>query len=293
MESVCSRPAFAKVNLHLAVGLPREDGYHPIQSIFTLVDLKDEITLSWEKSDIVLVNVQGLEAVCNDSEDTMTKAVRLWHEAGGPALKVSITCRKQIPCKAGLGGGSSDAAAVLRLLQQIDNGIHVSEETLFNVALKVGCDVPFFLSGYRAAYVTGIGERVVPWESKKLPIVLVMPSFFDVSTSSAYRGLDSSRADGLHNECVDVKDLLQIYKKSSQNWNGSLYNDFQPCSSYRSFYDTLEDLSEGVSGFGSMSGSGACWFFVSEDVSQVRQVRQRIVDCFGDRVGCWLTHTMA
>ncbi|MDD3057084.1 MAG: 4-(cytidine 5'-diphospho)-2-C-methyl-D-erythritol kinase, partial [Sphaerochaeta sp.] len=231
MDTACSRPAYAKINLHLAVGLPYPDGYHPIQSLFALVGLSDTISLVWKKSRTFAVQVHGLEAVCSGSEDTLTKAARLWHEAGGYPLQLDIRCDKQIPVKAGLGGGSSDAAALLTLLQAIDPGRSVSEQLLKEVALQVGSDVPFFLSGSRAALVTGKGENVAPVESRSMPALLVMPTFFDISTSSAYRMLDEMRLNQENVYMPGIQELLQIYEKPSHKWRGLLYNDFQSCSS--------------------------------------------------------------
>ena len=293
MDTACSRPAYAKINLHLAVGLPYPDGYHPIQSLFALVGLSDTISLVWKKSRTFAVQVHGLEAVCSGSEDTLTKAAHLWHEAGGYPLQLDIRCDKQIPVKAGLGGGSSDAAALLTLLQAIDPGRSVSEQLLKEVALQVGSDVPFFLSGSRAALVTGKGENVAPVESRSMPALLVMPTFFDISTSSAYRMLDEKRGNLQNVPMYGTQELLRIYKKPSHNWRGSLYNDFQSCSGNGIFYETLETVCKGYKGFSSMSGSGACWFFVSEDASQVHDAHKDIVAAFGPRVRCWITHLMS
>ncbi len=293
MDTVCSRPAYAKINLHLAVGLPYPDGYHPIQSLFALVDLCDTITMQWKEGTSFSVHVHGLEAYCNGSEDTLTKAARLWHEAGGCPLQLDIWCDKQIPVKAGLGGGSSDAATLLSLLQEIDVDRALSEQSLKTVAEQVGSDVPFFLSGHSAALVTGKGEHVTPLESRPMPVLLVMPAFFDISTSSAYRKLDEKRRNQKNVSMPGIPQLLQIYKKPSHNWRGSLYNDFESCSSNAAFYKTLETVCKGYEGYYGMSGSGACWFFVSENAFQVHDVHADVVAAFGPQVKCWITHLMS
>lgn len=293
MDTVCSRPAYAKVNLHLAVGLPYPDGYHPIQSLFALVNLSDTITLQWEESKTFDVEVTGLEAFCSAKNDTLTKAASLWHKAGGYPLTLHIRCNKQIPVKAGLGGGSSDAAVLLQMLQDIDPKRALPWETLKEVALQVGSDVPFFLTGYRAALVTGKGENVTFLEGRMMDAVLVMPTYFDVSTSSAFRLLDERRGTQKEVSWLSTKELLQICKKPSHNWKGLLYNDFESCSGNGAFYETLNSLCEGCEGYFSMSGSGACWFFVSEDASQVHDVHAAVVAAFGSHVRCWITHLMS
>ena len=115
--------------------------------------------------------------------------------------------------------------------------------------MQVGSDVPFFLSGYSTALVTGKGENVAPVESRSMPVLLVMPTFFDVSTSSAYRMLDEKRGNLQNVPMPGTQELLQIYKKPSQNWRGSLYNDFQSCSGNGAFYETLETVCKDIRGF--------------------------------------------
>jgi len=292
MDTVCSRPAYAKVNLHLAVGLPYPDGYHPIQSLFALVDLSDDLEVKWERSSTFSVDVTGLEAYCEKACDTLTKAARLWHEAGGCPLQLSIRCRKHIPVQAGLGGGSSDAAALLHILQEIAGDGALEEEVLEQVALNVGSDVPFFLSGAKSAVVTGRGEHVVPVDAKDLAVLLVMPTDFAISTSSAYRLLDESRSGNGTIRAMDLQEMLYVYKKSSTQWKGLLYNDFQVCAQNKAFYGKLMQISEPFEGFGSMSGSGACWFFVSEHDSEVQAVHAAVVAAFDQKVKCWLTRLL-
>ena len=292
MDTVRSRPAYAKVNLHLAVGLPYPDGYHPIQSLFALVDLYDSISLTYEESRTFSIEVEGLEAYCSAGNDTLTKAARLWHEAGGCPMHLRVRCQKRIPVQAGLGGGSSDAATLLLMLQQLVPGRALTQKQLLDVGLQVGSDVPFFLSCNQCALVTGRGEVVTPIEPRHLSIVLVMPSFFAISTSSAYRALDMARQTQEPLKQPGIQTLLQVYKNPTSEWNGLLYNDFQAHSGFSSFYQELESFCVGYSGFASMSGSGACWFFVSEDAQAVSLVHAAIRRAFGERVSCFLTQLM-
>ncbi|MGE4583800.1 MAG: 4-(cytidine 5'-diphospho)-2-C-methyl-D-erythritol kinase [Sphaerochaeta sp.] len=293
MGSVLSRPAYAKINLHLAVGLPYEDGYHPIQSLFALVDLCDTISLSWEERDRFSIEVTGLEQYCKQGDDTLTKAAMLWQEASGFPVSLSVHCEKRIPVKAGLGGGSSDAAVLLSLLQSLSAAHALDVPTLSAVALKVGSDVPFFLSNQPMALVCSRGEHIVPVTAKPLEVLLVMPNFFDISTSDAYRALDAQRRGGALVRSLSDADLMEIYTKPSHQWKGMLYNDFQPCSGNEAFYGSLQRLSDRYKGYGSMSGSGACWFFVSEDASEVHSLHAAIQGLFAERVRCWITHILA
>ena len=121
-----------------------------------------------------------------------------------------------------MGGGSSDAAALLHILQEIAGDGALEEEVLEQVALNVGSDVPFFLSGAKSAVVTGRGEHVVPVDAKDLAVLLVMPTDFAISTSSAYRLLDESRSGNGTIRAMDLQEMLYVYKKSSTQWKGLL-----------------------------------------------------------------------
>ena len=282
--------AYAKVNLHLAVGSPYEDGYHPIESIFTLVDLADDLTVFWEKQDRFSIEVFGLEAFCPKGSDTLTKAARLWYEATGFALGLTIHCKKRIPVKAGLGGGSSDAASLLLILQKIAKKNALCQDALVAIALKVGSDVPFFISGYRIALVEGRGEKIKKLVSRKMFILIVRPCSYAISTVAAYKAIDTNRIDGLFAVPRGLQEILDCFKKDSPYWKGMLYNDFQECTSYPEFYRALETLAEGYEGFGSLTGSGSCWFFVSEHEQSVLGLYNDVRGRFTEDVELWHTH---
>lgn len=282
--------AYAKVNLHLAVGTPYADGYHPIESIFALVDVFDELTFSWEKRDKFSVEVFGLEAYCSKGSDTLTKAARLWYEASGFSLDLKIHCKKNIPVKAGMGGGSSDAASLLNILQRIAENYALSQEKLASVALQVGSDVPFFLSGYRIASVEGRGEKIRKLPPRKMDVLIVKPGSYAISTSAAYKAIDAKRADGFFVVQRGLQEIIDCFKKDSLLWNGMLYNDFQECTGYPEFYQTLESLAGGYEGFGSLTGSGSCWFFISEHQQGVQGLYNDIRDHFANDVELWNTH---
>lgn len=171
--------AYAKVNLSLKVLGKRADGYHNIDSVFHLIDLYDTIDITASES---------AEFECNiDPSDLMYKAASLWSTAAGCPVSVVISIAKEIPVAAGLGGGSSDAAAVLCYLDK-EFGFHLAQ----SIAPLVGSDVPFFVSGYKSARVTGRGETVEEMVSylSARDITLVIPPF-KVSTAEAFEKLDA------------------------------------------------------------------------------------------------------
>ncbi len=148
--------ASAKLNLGLRILGSLPDGFHEIRSVFHTVSLDDTLDLSISPgSGKLSIAVSGEDAPENES-NLAWRAAEAWLDASGASLDICIALFKRIPCAAGLGGGSSDAAAVLRALNGF-SGEH--EIDLHGLALSLGSDVPFFLSG-GAALVEGRGELV-------------------------------------------------------------------------------------------------------------------------------------
>lgn len=289
MGNILSRHAYAKVNLHLAVGSPFADGYHPIESIFTLVDLSDHIEMIWSSSDNFSFSVTGLETYCEKGTDTLTKAALLWYEKSLLPLSVQVHCEKRIPVKAGLGGGSSDAASLLLLLQQAAGEKAISTTELEKIALQVGSDVPFFLSGFSCALVEGRGEKVRQLTLGPKYIVVAQPSGYSISTRKAYGLLDGLLASGGLGIKEPLQTVLFTLGKTTDEWAGVFHNDFSKCTEYPEFYETVNFLSHTYTGFGSLSGSGSCWYFISEDEKSVLELSRELHKRFMDAVQLWCT----
>ena len=195
----CTERAYAKINLTLDVGAKRADGYHEITSVMQRISLWDTVTVERGTGcDSLLCSVPVTEDV---NDNLCMRALRVFFaetamESGG----VSITLEKHIPTQAGLGGGSSDAAAVLRAMRTL-YAPEVSDAELERMAAALGSDVPFFIRG-GTALATGRGERLTP-----LPrladgwfVVVKPPEGF--STPAMYRRLDElppqpSQPDGM------------------------------------------------------------------------------------------------
>lgn len=178
----------AKINAYLRIVGRRADGYHLLDSFMLPVSLYDEIGIAVApgRSEIV-VTCDDPTLPCDETNLAYRAAALLCTETGMRA-RIAITLRKQIPIGAGLGGGSSDAAAVLRGLN-IALALNLSDAHLCSLAARLGADVPFFIP-CRPCRVSGIGDilRVVP-APPPLPIVLVVPPF-RISTPWAYRRFD-------------------------------------------------------------------------------------------------------
>lgn len=177
----------AKVNLILDVLGKRSDGYHDVAMLMVRLSLHDRVRVVLTSDRAVTVTCPGL-ALAVGEENIATRAARLFLAHTGLASGVAIHIAKQIPAAAGLGGGSSDAAAVMMALNDLlDTGLSRGE--LQALGVRLGADVPFFLCGEMTAWATGIGERLEPWRG--LPpchMVLVNPRLA-VSTAWVYQNL--------------------------------------------------------------------------------------------------------
>ena len=188
MDAVkCEAPA--KINLHLEILGKRVDGYHDLLTIFQALELSDLISVSLLDEDRIQV-LSSVDNIPKDETNLAFKAARNYLEYAGLNQGVSIEISKEIPVAAGLGGGSSDAAAVLKNLNQLFQN-RLSKEELFELALAVGSDVPFFLVG-GTALGEGRGELLTPFRFiGKIPVLLINPGII-VSTEYVFRKLKES-----------------------------------------------------------------------------------------------------
>lgn len=237
----------AKINTFLAVGTPDERGWHPLRTIFQAIDLCDTLAIEPAEADEVTFSVPGVPA-----KNTVTEALRLLREHRDvPPQRIRV--EKRIPSESGLGGGSSDGAGILRHFGQ-----DLPRETLLEVALQIGADVPFFLFGGRAR-AEGYGERLEPLPD--LPrrwLVLARPEQ-GCPTAEMFRKLDEksrSFAD------FPEEDLL--------------YNDFErvaPCASL----DLIERLQVHGAEDAALTGSGSVVFgrFANEEQAKAAEEAMR------------------
>lgn len=171
----------AKINRFLAVGPADAIGYHPIRTRFQAVGLYDDLTVSTSLGPSLQCNV------ALPTENTISKSIRLYGELVQiPALAVNL--HKRIPMQAGLGGGSSNAAGILRALQAI-TGHLVTEHGLWEIAAAIGADVPFFLLGGEAV-ADGYGEHLTPLLDRPTEWIVLIHPGIGIATADAYRALD-------------------------------------------------------------------------------------------------------
>lgn len=250
--------ACAKINLTLSVGEKRSDGYHTIDSIMHSISLCDDITLERAES-ISLTIVEGRAP--SGKENLMVKAAELFLREKGISGGVRMTLAKHIPSEAGMGGGSSDAAAVLRGLARL-YGTGDGLETLAAMGASLGADVPFCVRG-GACRCEGIGEVLVPltpWPG--LPLLIVRPET-SVSTGEAYRLLDGRDERPKDRTEESMKALAD---RNRQELYESLSNDFEDALFPKN--EVLEETSSILHSLGRptlMTGSGSAFFLFPKD----------------------------
>ena len=176
----------AKINLALAVTGKRDDGYHELRSVFATIDLADRVRVAPHRRLEVRI-APGVGAP--PGEDLASRAVRAMAKATGREPTAFVHIRKRVPVAAGLGGGSSDAGAVLRALASIWKR---SDVDLVSLAATLGSDVPFFVTGARVALVGGRGERVDPLPNPTATYVVVVRSHARLATKDVFAELKTT-----------------------------------------------------------------------------------------------------
>ena len=213
--------AYAKINIALDVVGKREDGYHLLKMIMQTVDLYDVI-------EIIKTSSNDIKLICNkpyvptDERNLAYKAANLFKQTYNINEGVSINLIKNIPVSAGMAGGSTDAAAVLKLMNRLFN-INATDEELRILGLKLGADVPYCING-GTALCEGIGEKITQLKPFKNKIVVIVKPPFGVSTKDVYKSFDLSKViyhprvdeiikamnnDDIHFVANNMKNLLE------------------------------------------------------------------------------------
>lgn len=263
----------AKINLFLKVTGRRPDGYHLLLTLMCCVSLYDIVRLS--------IGPGPGRLFCNhpevpaDESNLAVRAIRRFFQAWGSdkaqdAACISLNLEKRIPIGAGLGGGSSDAAAVLSGLNHLF-GYPLAGSELARIGLSLGADVPFFLFG-RPAIATGIGEKLQPYGQLPAYKVLLVYPGFSVSTAEVYKNLNL--------RLTKCKKRLRYpsFKKEKFNVDQHLCNDLESVTALRSpEINQIKDqlLKSGALG-ALMSGSGSTVFGLFQDAEQARLAERAI-----------------
>lgn len=240
-----------KINLGLSITERRHDGYHNLQTIFYPVPLYDELTISeGSGEDVLTLGGNPLEGEVQDN--LVLRAVRLLRDEGFSFPPLSINLKKVIPSGAGLGGGSSDAACMVKSLSEMFR-LSLTEERMKSLVAKLGADCPFFVAP-RPLYAEGIGDVFTPitLNLSGWYLMLVKPDVF-VSTREAYAGVRPH---------TPAFSLLETAKLPVGQWEGRMVNDFEEnvFKAHPLLAGIKEELYRQGAAYASMSGSGSTIF---------------------------------
>jgi 4-diphosphocytidyl-2-C-methyl-D-erythritol kinase len=272
----------AKINLGLEVLYKRPDGYHEINTLFCRVT---------EPHDVISVMRAGFfrltcsdETLPTDSHNLMMRATEEFAKlTGKPLPRLHIHLQKNIPIGAGLGGGSSDAAAMLQILRdwylsefgntvEPDGPSFLENEALLKLASKLGADVPFFFSGAKTAQASGIGEKLSPMNMQLgASVLIVFNPHIHISTREAYATLTPSEEPRAVDYVKFFESPLPLHK-----WKEQLHNDFEP-EIFRQF-PQLAGLKHSLyahgASFALMSGSGSSIYGLFEDPNAAHDAKR-------------------
>lgn len=291
-----SSKAYAKVNFGLRV-LPKSinskhetDGFHNIESIFQTVDLCDELRVTPISERACIVHCDSMQLPENN---TLTAAYNAFCDCTGKdSIGVDVNLIKGIPAGGGLGGGSSDAAALIRILQGLYN-IELNDSQLDYIASKTGSDVFFFMhcdkDGKGLALVSGRGEFVKKLNNprKDLYLVMIFPESKS-STKEAYALIDKAFAEGNEINSPALDQLESIYRMEPEKW--TFINTFTPVIA-----GLNEDIGQAIKAlknvgccYAEMSGSGSTVFGAFTD----RQQAISASNLLGETWNCKLVQTI-
>jgi 4-diphosphocytidyl-2-C-methyl-D-erythritol kinase len=270
----------AKVNLTLRVVGRRVDGYHELESVVAFADCADRLTLT-PGSKLNLRTTGPLAQACGETSDNLVfKAAQLLDERVPDLRLGEFILDKVLPVAAGIGGGSADAAAALRLLAQV-NGLAIDDSRLIEVAKLTGADVPVCLAS-RACVMTGVGETLLPLSLPKLPCVMVNPRI-PVATKDVFGALGLRNGELL----VGASDVIQAVAwpedgASVEDWVEVLAagsNDLEaPAIRVQPVIGKVLSSLSATNGawLARMSGSGATCFAIFENTAEAQRAAQKI-----------------
>jgi 4-diphosphocytidyl-2-C-methyl-D-erythritol kinase len=265
----------AKINLFLSVTGRRPDGYHVLSTLMVCIDIYDRIVLTFAGHDIRLTcDTPGIP---EDESNLAFRAALLFqnayrqHRGHSPFTGLAIQLHKTIPAGAGLGGGSGNAATVLKALnRQVKDPL--SPEHLSALALKLGADVPFFMVG-QPAVATGIGEQLAPWPGlRSYPLVVVFPGG-GLATAEIYRSLNL--------RLTNCEKKLKGFPLKHGMFDAAVHlcNDLESVAMQRC--PDIALIKKELNRLGAlgalMSGSGSSVFGLFASADKARKARQRLV----------------
>ena len=275
MENIKLR-ANAKLNLFLKINKVIENKYHDMTMINQSVSLYDEIVISKNNGGI---NIIDSTTTIKNTDNIMYKmASKINKEIAN--INVDIAIKKNIPMQAGLGGGSSDAAAVLIGLDKLYN-LNLSYDDKINISKSIGADVPYCTFG-GDKYVTGIGEKLQDIKSEKFYFIIIKPQE-NMPTNLAFELFDNSQKT---NRDVDFMDELLSKNKELDISiiKKYFYNDFESVISekFKVINEIKQDFYENGADFSMMSGSGTTVYAIYKDEIKRQNAYKRLKEIYNN-----------
>lgn len=264
----------AKINLGLDIVSKRPDGYHNLETVFYPIPLHDVLEITPETgNDAPACNFTMYNAVFEgDSDDNLVVKAYKILAADYTLPKVKISLYKNIPTGAGLGGGSSDAAFALKMLNDIA-ALGLEENKLEEYAARIGADCAFFIKNI-PAYATGIGNILSPTtcDIKGYWLLLVKPEIH-ISTKDAYSLVVPAEPE------TPLKEIAAI---PISDWKGKMKNDFEKSvfAKHPSMKKIKDDLYTMGAVYASMSGSGSAFFGIFDSEPDMKETRKHFVGMF-------------
>lgn len=274
-----TRKAYAKINIGLDVTGKREDGYHLIKTVMQQVDLYDIVTL--EKSEGISFETNSGDIPCDDT-NLAYKAARIMMEKYGVA-GVHINLDKRIPVAAGMAGGSTDGAAVLKGINELYN-LGLTIEELCSVGVKLGADIPFCIKG-GCALCEGIGEIMTDVDNKANMFVLITKPNLFVSTPHVYKGLGLPVGPSLGEGHPDVDSVISALNKGDTLSVATLMGNYlEKVTAVE--HDIINELKKDIMEAGAlgsnMSGSGPTVFGIFDDRNRAFMAEQILKNKYPD-----------
>ena len=260
--------SYAKINLALSIEHKRKDGYHEIKSIMQTISLHDIIKLKKNTKIICKINIKNIPT---DEKNLAVKAAKTFFNYTKIKGGVKISIKKHIPTKAGLGGGSSNAAFVLLGLNNLYE-TKLEKQILLKLAEKIGADVPFLVCG-GTSYVKGIGENVKQIKPiTNFYIVLVKPNF-EIKTKEAYSKYDKfySKNKTLKKDSI-TNLIMSIYsEKKIEKISNFFFNDFEKILNFK-IIDKIKNKMKKLKALScNVTGSGSCLFATFQNLKTAKK----------------------
>jgi len=273
--------AYAKINLDLRLGKRRADGYHPIDTLMVRVDVFDTLEAHALADGKITLKIAGDEQLSPGPDNLVFRAALALQKYAQGAPGAAITVQKRIPQGAGMGGGSSDAAAILQLLRRLWK-LQVEDRKLADLGASLGSDVPFFLQPH-ATRGTGRGEILEPIPLRDLPWSVLVHPGFGSPTASAYAAYARDPRPGPQGP------PLELTKTDGSSMVLIPQNDLEPAVETRFLWIAAarEWMAAQPGNMAArMSGSGSTVFGLFSSPSQAETVAGKARDFFGSN--CWI-----